>query len=150
MSESTSLPETEHLETDRTAYRRLTRQAIDEVIRCLLATEAPSSLTMKKVRDRARVFAACGTEPWTRAMDVIQRKSGGRSAPQSALREEHYRLLQMLRDHLVGTLLDQEKEVWKKARRRMVNQADYAIFRVTDSTVHLHRLTPNKQYKHHG
>jgi hypothetical protein len=32
----------------------------------------------------------------------------------------------------------------------MVNEAEYAVLRVTESTVHLHRLTPNKHYKHHG
>jgi hypothetical protein len=142
-----ALLETNHLEVDETAYQQLKRQATDEVIRCLLATEAPSDLTTEKVRDRVRIFAACSTEPWTRVTDVIQPKAGGRGAPSNVLKKEYYRLLRTLRDQLVNTLLHKEREVWKKARRRMVNQADYAIFRVTESTVHLHRLTHNRQYR---
>jgi hypothetical protein len=143
MPDSTSLPETEHFEINEAAYRRLLSRAADEVIRCLLATESPTDLTMKKVRARARVFAACSTAPWVRATGVIRPKEGVRGIPSSVVRKEHYRLLRALRDRLLDTLLRKEREVWKKARRRMVNQAEHAVFRVTESAVHLHRLTPN-------
>lgn len=146
MSELTSLPETEHLEIDGAAYRRLTRQAIDEVIRCLLVAESPSELTMKKVRDRVRIFAACSTEPWVRATGAVQHKPRKKYASSDSLRAEYCRLIRALRDRLIGTLLGKERDVWEEARKRMIAQAEHAIFRVAESTVHLHRLTPNRQY----
>ncbi len=145
-----NLPETEHLEVDKAAYQQLTRQAIDEVFRCLLATEVPSELTTEKVRNRVRVFAACSTEPWARAMNVIQHKSDDRGVPQGLLREEYYRLVRLLRNRLVGSLLGKKRDVWEEARKRMVGQAEYAILRVKESTVHLHRLTPNCQYQRYA
>jgi hypothetical protein len=149
MPDDPNLPETEHFEIREAAYHRLVGKAKDEVIRCLLATESPSGLTMKKVRDRARVFAACSTEPWSRVTDVIRPKAGGRGIPSNVLRKEYYRLLRALRDQLISTLLHKDREVWEKACQRMINQAEYAVFRVTESTVHLHRLTPNKKFQHY-
>lgn len=144
-----AMPETEHFEIRKAAYHRLVGEASKEVIRCLLATESPSGLTMEKVRNRARVFAACSTEPWSRVTDVIQPKPGGRGIPPNVLQTEYYRLLRALRDQLISTLLRKEREVWEKARRRMVGEAEHAVFRVTESTVHLHRLTPNKKFQHY-
>lgn len=145
-----ALPETKHLKTDEEAYRRLVGEATDEVIRCLLVAEVPSGLTMEKVRDRIRVFAACSTESWARAADVIQPKTGDRGAPSTVLQTEYYRLLRALRDQLTSTLLRKDREVWETARRRMIDRAAYAVFRVTESAVHLHRLTPNKKFHRHG
>jgi len=150
MSNSSSLPKTEHLEVDKAAYRRLTRQAISEIIRCLLATEAPSDLTMEKVRERVRVFAACSTEPWARATDAIQYNSRAQHASSNTLQAEYFRLIRALRDQLINTLLIEEREVWEETRKRMITQARYGIFRITKSTVHLHRLTPNRQHQHYG
>ncbi len=145
-----NLPETEHLEVDKAAYQQLTRQAIDEVFRCLLATEVPSELTTEKVRNRVRVFAACSTEPWVRATGAIQHRPGAQRASSGVLHTEYYRIIRTLRDHLIGTLLSEEREVWEEARKRMITQAEYAIFRVTESTVHLRRLTPNRQYQRYA
>jgi hypothetical protein len=145
-----SLPETKNLKVDETAYQRLVHRAIDEVVRCLLVTEAPSGLTIEKVQDRVRVFAACSTEPWARATDAVQHKPGGQRASSDVLKTEYYRLVRTLRDHLTGTLLSEEREVWERARKRIIAQAEYGIFRVTESTVHLHRLTPNKECNRYG
>jgi len=145
-----ALPETEHLKTDEKAYRRLVGRATDEVLRCLLATESPTGLTMEKVRDRIRVFTACSTEPWARVTGVIRPKGDGGGIPSSVLRKEYFRLLRALRDQLISTLLHKDREVWDKARRRMVAEAEHAVFRVTESTVHLHRLTPNRQYQRYA
>jgi len=145
-----NLPETEHFEIRKVAYHRLVGEASKEVIRCLLATESPSGLTMDKVRDRARVFAACSTEPWARVTGVIQPKAGDRGIPSNVLRTEYHRLLRALRDQLTSTLLCKDRMVWENARRRMVNEAEYAVFRVTESAVHLHHLTPNRQYQRYA
>lgn len=150
MPDPTSLPETEYFKTDRAAYQRLSRRAMGEVVRCLLATESPSGLTMEKVRNRARIFAACSTEPWARATGAVQHKPEGRHASFSALQTQYYRLLRLLRDRLVSTLLRKEGEIWEKARKRMVDQADYAIFRVTESAVHFHRLASDRRYGDHA
>ncbi|MCS3782687.1 hypothetical protein GGP78_003179 [Salinibacter ruber] len=147
---SDALPETEHLKTDEKAYRRLARRAIDEVIQCLLVTEHPSGLTIEKVRDRGRIFAACSTEPWARATGVIRPKEGSQGVPSGVIRKEHRRLIRTLRDRLITTLQSQEKEVWKEARKQMVRRANYAVFRVTESTVHLRRIMPNKKYQCYG
>ena len=146
MSNLSPLPETEHLNIDKAAYRCLTQQAIDEVVRCLLVTEAPSDLTIEMVRDRVRIFAACSTEPWARATGTIQHRPGGRHASSNVLQTEYHRLVRRLRNHLTTMLLGKEREIWEEARKRMIAQAEYGIFRVTKSTVHLHRLTPNRQH----
>jgi hypothetical protein len=145
-----NLPETEHFKIHEAAYRRLVGKAVDEVIRCLLGTESPSGLTMEKVRDRIRLFVASSTEPWARVTGVIRPKTGDQGVPSNVLQAEYYRLLRALRDQLISTLLRKDREVWEKARRRMVGEAEHAVFRVTESTVHLHRLTPNRQYQRYA
>lgn len=145
-----NLPETDHLEIDEKAYRRLVGRAADEVVRCLLLAEAPSGLTMEKVRDRIRLFVASSTEPWARVTGVIRPKTGDQGVPSNVLQAEYYRLLRALRDQLISTLLHKDREMWEKARQRMINQAEYAVFRVTESAVHLHRLTPNRQHQRYA
>lgn len=144
-----NLPETDHFEIHEAAYHRLVGEATDEVVRCLLLTEVPSGLTMEKVRDRIRLFVASSTEPWARVTDVIRPKTGDQRVPSKVLQKEYYRLLRALRDQLISTLLHKEREVWEKACQRMIHQAEYAIFRVTESAVHLHRLTPNTKFQHY-
>ncbi|MCS4190710.1 hypothetical protein GGP51_002193 [Salinibacter ruber] len=145
-----NLPETEHFEIRKSAYHRLVGEASKEVIRCLLLAEAPSGLTMEKVRDRIRLFVGSSTEPWARVTDVIRPKTGDQRVPSKVLQREYYRLLRALRDQLASTLLCKEREVWEKACQRMIHQAEYAIFRVTESAVHLHRLTPNRQHQRYA
>lgn len=145
-----NLPETEHLKIHEAAYQRLVTEAADEVIRCLLASESPLDLTLEKVRNQAQIFAACSTEPWARTADVIRPREGGRDVPSDVLRKEYYRLLRALRDQLLSALLNRDREVWGKARQRMVKEAEHAVFRVTESAVHLHRLTSTKDYARYG
>jgi hypothetical protein len=150
MPESDFSPETEHLTINNRAYDHLFTEAVNEVMECLFVNEAPSDLTMKKVRDHISIFAGATLEPWIREIGVIKHKPDSLDASSNQLRQEYRKLVRVIRQTLKDQLMHTKERVWRDARARMVNEAGYAVFRVTQSTVHLHRLTINREYKHYG
>lgn len=143
--------ETEHLKIDKGAYDRLVHEAVTEVIRCLFVNHPPSRITMEKVRDHIRVFAGSNLEVWTRPLNVIDHKIGSGDAHSDTLRAEHQQLVRVVRTCLKDQLVHQENlQVWQEACAKAVNRAKYAIFRVQESSVYLHRLALDHRYEQYS
>jgi hypothetical protein len=146
--------QTEHLKTSAEAQGRLADMAMSSAVRCLRESYAPLEITTRRARDCLRLIAASDLRGWIDELSVIRRKpdSGEASStpPSSTLQAEYYRLIRILRKRLKDRLLQSDAQVWKSAWKHAIGSVDHAVFRVTESSVHLHRLMSNRQYWRHG
>jgi hypothetical protein len=145
-SNANSEIETEHLVIGADAEDRLTDAAMSAAVRCLYENYPPLKVTLDKAEDCLRLIAASDLEGPAERLDVIQRKPESGEASPGRLQAEYYRLIRVLRKRLAAKLLRSDTQVWKNAWNRAIGRVDYALFRVTESSVHLHRLMPTRQY----
>jgi hypothetical protein len=146
--------QTEHLMIDVSAEDRLAEAALSAAARGLHENYPPSEITTRRARDCLRLIAASDLRGWIDELNVIRRRpdSGEASStpPSSTLQAEYYRLIRILRKRLKDRLLQSDAQVWKSAWKHAIGSVDHAVFRVTESSVHLHRLMSNRQYWRHG
>lgn len=139
--------ETKHKKIDTDAYGRLVDQAIDETIESMLINLPPGEMTRKSAKDCASVFVGSSLEEWVDEMNLIRNKPTANQAPPSTLQAERLRLIRVVRKCLRDQLFNQEStRLWREARRKAVDNVDYAVFRVQTSSVFLHRIISDNHY----
>lgn len=139
--------QTEHLKTSAEAQSRLADMAMSAAVRCLCENYSPLEITLDKARDCLRLVAASDLEGPADRLGVIQQTPESGKASSDALRAEYYHLIRVLRGRLAAKLLDSDTQVWRRAWTRAIGTVDYALFRVTESSVYLRRLMPARQFQ---
>lgn len=140
------LLETQHLKVPAERFGHLADQIIEEAIRSVMINCPPYEMSLGQVQNKAQMYAAGKIRGFVDNLNVIRHKPSSKSAGDRSIEAQWERLVKEIRLHLREELLDADRKILFKARKRFISQAKHAVFRVTTSSVQLHRLERTRLY----